>query len=329
MRDGTGRNNEDLFQPDLLMLLVFQSVLPIFLLVLLGLGLRRAPVINADFWIGLEQCSYWVLFPALLFVTMAKADFSDGTDLAVSLAAILSVAIMSGSLLLAWPLIRRMHVKSPAFTSLFQTATRWNAFIALAVAAKTYGEEGLTTVGLVMAAIIIPLNFVNVTVLVWFSGSERNYRILIRRIITNPLIVSTSLGIAVNVSGISIFEPVMTAIELLSQASLSLGLITVGAGLRIMDALRPRAITLVAVLLKLVVFPAVAVAVGLAVGVTGNGLVLLALSAGVPTAMNGYLLAKQFNGDADLYAAATTLQVALSFFSIPAVMTITAYVATG
>ncbi|WP_205836953.1 hypothetical protein [Neorhizobium sp. T25_27] len=73
------------------MLIVFQSVLPIFLLVLLGVGLKRAPIINADFWDGLEQCSYWVMFPALLFSTMAKADFSNTETLTVSFAAIVSV----------------------------------------------------------------------------------------------------------------------------------------------------------------------------------------------------------------------------------------------
>jgi predicted permease len=292
-------------------------------------GLKRAPVINPDFWDGLEQCSYWVLFPALLFSTMVKADFSNTTNLTVSFAAIVSVIVMSGGMLLAWPMLKNMRIGSPAYTSLFQTATRWNSFMALAIAAKTYGQEGLTMVGLVMAAIIIPLNLINVTVLLWFSGRERSYKALAYRIVTNPLILSTALGILVNLSGIAIYDPLMTTVDLLSQASLSLGLITVGAGLRLMDALKPRPVTLLAVVLKLLVFPVVAVGIGALTGVHGDGLVLLALSAAVPTAMNGYLLAKQFNGDADLYAAAATLQVVASFFSIPAVMTATAYAAGG
>ncbi|WP_117193930.1 AEC family transporter [Rhizobium terrae] len=311
------------------MLIVFQSTLPIFLLVLLGIGLKRAPVINANVWDGLEQLSYWVLFPALLFATMARADFSNTQNLTVSVAAIISVIVMSGGLLLAWPLLRNLRVGGPAYTSLFQTATRWNAFMALAIAAKTFGQEGLTTVGLVMAAIVVPLNLINVIVLLWFSGRERNYKTLVYRIVTNPLILSTALGILVNVAGLPIYQPLMSTVDLLSQASLSLGLITVGAGLRIADALKPRPLTLLAVVLKLIVFPIVAVGVGALCGIGGDGLVLLALSAAVPTAMNGYLLAKQLNGDADLYAAAAALQVIASFLTIPAIMSATAYVAAG
>jgi predicted permease len=311
------------------MLLVFQSILPIFLLVLLGIALKRAPAIDPSFWDGLEQCSYFVLFPALLFLTMVEADFSNIQNITVSFAAILAVIVMSGGMLAAWPLMKRMGVKPSAYTSLFQTTTRWNGFVALAIAAKTSGITGLTMVGLVMAAIIIPLNLINVTVLLWFSGRERSYRALLYRIVTNPLILSTALGIVVNLAGIPIYAPVMQTIDLLSQASLSLGLLTVGAGLRVMDALKPRPLVLLAVVLKLIAFPIVGVLIGFALGIQGEGIVMLALCAAVPTAMNGYLLAKQMGGDADFYAAAATLQVAVSFFSIPIVMTLAAYVAGG
>ena len=48
------------------MLLIFESILPIFLLVLLGAALKRSSFINATLWDGLEQLGYYVLFPALL-----------------------------------------------------------------------------------------------------------------------------------------------------------------------------------------------------------------------------------------------------------------------
>jgi hypothetical protein len=55
----------------------------------------------------------------------------------------------------------------------------------------------------------------------------------------------------------------------------------------------------------------------------------LALCAAVPTAMNGFLLARQLGGDAELYATVTTLQTAVSFLSIPAVLTLVAYIGSG
>jgi predicted permease len=67
----------------------------------------------------------------------------------------------------------------------------------------------------------------------------------------------------------------------------------------------------------------------MAVGLTGTNLALLTLSAAVPTAMNGYVLAKQMGGDADFYAAAATVQTALAFFTIPIAMYLANYAAGG
>ncbi|MDP2731770.1 MAG: AEC family transporter, partial [Hoeflea sp.] len=64
-------------------------------------------------------------------------------------------------------------------------------------------------------------------------------------------------------------------------------------------------------------------------GLTGEPLQFLALCASVPTAMTGYLLARQMGGDAPLYAAVTTVQTVASFLTIPAVMWAAGLVAGG
>ncbi|RVO97401.1 AEC family transporter, partial [Sinorhizobium meliloti] len=49
------------------MTIVFESILPVFLLVILGVALRRSTLVDQGLWIGLEQFGYYFLFPALLF----------------------------------------------------------------------------------------------------------------------------------------------------------------------------------------------------------------------------------------------------------------------
>ncbi|MCM2473793.1 AEC family transporter [Rhizobium sp. CG5] len=298
----------------------FESILPVFLLVLLGVGLKRWPLINGSLWDGLEQLGFYVLFPALLFVTLSQADFSAIETGAVSVVANLSVLVMSIGTLALWPLLRRNGVDAPAFTTIFQTTTRWNGFMALAIAEKIAGQPGLTLVALVMAAIIVPLNVVNVGVMVWFGGGNRNVKSFAARLLSNPIILGAATGVIVNLTGLPIYAPLMQTVELVSQSSLSLGLIMVGAGLKISDALKPHPSAILATVLKLIVFPIVMVALGLAFDIEGDALTMLALSAAVPTAMNGYLLAKQMGGDAPLYAATATIQTAAAFFTIPAVL---------
>ena len=240
---------------------IFESILPIFLLVVFGAGLKRSSFIDAGLWSGLEQLGYFVLFPALLFQTLYKANFTGLAIETVALAALLSIALMSVLLLALWPALCRSGVSRAAFTTVFQTSSRWNAFIALAIGQKIAGSDGLALVALVMAVIVVPINFINVGMLVWFSHSERNWATLTRRIVTNPLILGCLAGLAMRLAPVQLYGPADAAVELLARSALGLGLIMVGAGLRLQDALKPSGTVVLPIALKLLVLPAVMVGI--------------------------------------------------------------------
>ena len=58
----------------------------------------------------------------------------------------------------------------------------------------------------------------------------------------------------------------------LGQAALGLGLLVAGAGLHLRGVIRPTPVTLVTAALKLVVMPAIAIALAKLIGVTGTPL---------------------------------------------------------
>ncbi|QRI64779.1 AEC family transporter [Shinella sp. PSBB067] len=308
---------------------IFESILPVFLLVVLGALLKRWRLIDRDMWTGLEQLGFFVLFPSLLFTTLANATFSGIAAGAIALGSIGSVTFIALLLILSWPLFRAAGVSGASYTSVFQTSTRWNAFIALAIGEKLYGTDSLALVALVATLIIIPLNFYNIAVLVWFGGGTRSLKTFAQKILTNPMIIGSVLGVLVNLSGIHIYAPLMQTVEFVADTSLSLGLIMVGAGLKLADALRPRPLALLPVVLKLLFMPLVMTGAAYALGMRGEQLLTIAMGASVPTAMNGYVLAKQMGGDAPFYAAVATLQTIASFFTIPMVLATTAYLAGG
>lgn len=304
------------------MLAIFESILPIFLLVLLGIGLKRLPLLDDGLWPGLETFGFYVVFPALLFLTLAHADFTGLEIGAVGLSAFLAVIITFAILALLYPFMMARGVSPASYTSVFQTATRWNGFVALAIAERYLGPQSLGIVALVMAVNIIPLNLVNVGMLLWVGGGNRSFVSFVKKTATNPLILSCTAGLLMHVMPFGIYGPLEQAIDLLARSALGLGLLMVGAGLKIGDALRPDRTVVLASSLKLVVMPALMVGLALAFGLKGEVIILLAICGAVPTAMNGYLLARQMGGDAPLYAAAATVQTAASFFTIPAALAV-------
>lgn len=312
------------------MIAIFESTLPIFLLIALGMGLRRTSIIDQQVWPGLEQLAYWFLYPALLFISIYNADFS-GLQLDTMLAALLlALFLMMGLVMALWPVLRNTGlVQASEYSSVFQTATRWNGFMALAIAQKLFPPEGSAVVALVMAVIIIPLNVFSVIVVTRFANSEADWRRIGVSVALNPLILASFLAVVLRQAPFTLYAPVNEALVLVASAALGMGLIAIGAGLRVADLTSLRFAIWLPVFLKLLVFPALLIPLAWVMGLQGEQLVYLALCAAVPTAMNGYFLARQLGGDAELYAASTTLQTALSFLSMPLVLALTAQLSSG
>jgi len=312
------------------MLAIFESTLPIFLLVILGMILKRLPLIDQKVWPGLEQIAYWFLYPALLFISIYNADFGGLRLDAMLVALLLSIAIMAVLLAVLWPALKKTGlVAATEYSSVFQTAIRWNGFMALAIAQKLFPPAGSAVVALVMAVIIIPINICSVFVVTKFADSEANWGRIGRTMALNPLILAAFAAILLRFAPFRLYDPVNETLILVANAALGMGLITIGAGLRIGDMASLRFPLWLPVVLKLAVFPVILMSLAWTFGLRGEQLEYLALCAAVPTAMNGYFLARQLGGDAELYAAVTTLQTALSFLSIPAVLAITAQLTSG
>ena len=312
------------------MLAIFESILPIFLLVGAGVVLRRLPVISEAAWPGMEQLAYWFLYPSLLFVTIYNADFSS-LQLDALLAALLACVFLMGALtLLLWPALRKSGlVAHGEFSSVFQTSIRWNGFIALPVAQNVFPPEGAAVVALAMAVIIIPINVASVFVVTRFASREASLGRTLVRVALNPLIVASGSAVLLRMMPFELYGPFNETLRLVGAAALGLGLMAIGASLRLGDFAGARAALWLPVAIKLVLFPAAMTGIALSLGLSGQQIEYLVLCAAVPTAMNGYLLARQLGGDAELYAAVTTLQTGRSFFTLPVALTRAAQLRSG
>ena len=156
------------------MLAVVAALVPVFLLIVTGFALRRWLIQNDAHWIGLERILYYVMFPALLVDSLSRADLSKVPVLAVGGALLAAVFLMTALCLALRPLLaRRFGASGPAFTSLFQGSTRWQTFVALAVAGNLYGDPGLALASVAMVAMIPVLNALAVWVLARYATPTR------------------------------------------------------------------------------------------------------------------------------------------------------------
>ncbi|MGL4263868.1 MAG: AEC family transporter [Afipia sp.] len=301
------------------MLAIIAAIVPIFLLIVMGFVLRRLLLKEEFHWVGTEQLVYYVLFPALLFRTLSRAKLSEVPLFGVGGALLIAVLLMAALCLALRPLLmKRLNVSGPSFTSIFQCSCRWQTYVALAVAGNLYGDIGLTLASVAMVAMIPILNVMSVWVLAHYAAPTRlSWTRILLTIAQNPFIWACALGLAANLIGLKLPTWIDDFIDALGRSSLAIGLLVVGAGLQLKGVLRPGAPALLSCALKLVLMPVFAISLGLAFGLSGTNLAIVACCASVPTASSAYVLARQLGGDAPLVAEILTLQTALAIITMP------------
>lgn len=302
------------------MLQIILVILPVFLLIFLGHLCRRRAFPGEGFWAPAERLTYFLLFPALLVITLAEADFSELAVLPMTLAVVGAVVLMTGLSLALKPFL---GIDGPGFTSFYQGVVRLNTYIGLSVAFGLYGEAGLAA-SAVAAAALVPL--VNVTSIYLLArhgaAAQPTLGGVLKRVVGNPLILACVAGGALNLTGVGLPPVIGDLLMILSRAALPLGLLAVGAALDLRAIRQAKAVAALASGLKLLVLPAVAYGLALWFGASGVALSVAVIFTALPTATSAYILARQLGGDAPLMANLCTLQTLAAMASLPLVLVI-------
>ena len=285
----------------------FLLLLPDFALIALGAALRHMPGLGDGFWTGVEKLVYFVLFPALLFNALARAPIDIGGMaplFGVGLATMVAGLLLG---LLGRPL---MGLGAMAFASRLQCAYRFNTYIGIAVAGKLAGAAGVATMGALCGAMVPFANMAAVAMLARHGQGS-----LGRELARNPLIVATLAGMAFSVSGLALPAPLQPFLQRLADAAVTLGLLAVGAALRVGRSEGGPFGALYLCVVKLLALPAVAWGLGRAVGLEGVAFQTAVAFAALPTASSAYILAMRMGGDGPGVArliSATTVAAAVT-----------------
>ena len=288
---------------------VAQTIIPIFLLILLGVAMRRWFGLREDFWPQLDRLIYYVFFPALLFSTLShfEIDLGAATPMLIASALFICAGIALG---LAAKYL--FHAPARVFSATFQSSFRFNSYVGLAIAGGLHGHEGLAAIGLLMGFLVPLANVASVLMLARHSESH-----WLKEILFNPLIMATAGGISFSLAGLALPTMLNSTLGLLSQASLPMGLIAVGAGLRLQGLHSHPGTLWYGVGVKLLVLPAIAWALASAFGLSGVYFHITVLLAALPVSTVAYVLAKRMGGDGDTIAAQVMLSTLLSALTLP------------
>lgn len=284
-------------------------LVPDFALILLGFGLRRLFHSDERFWDGLEKLVYYVLFPALLFSALTRTPIAWGAAAPAVGAALAATVAGMGLALLARPLFRPPAI---VFASQFQCAFRFNTYVGLAVIGKLHGAAGIAMMSILVGAMVPLVNLASVWML------ARHGRLgLARELARNPLILATVAGLSFDLAGLQLPGLLAQFLGRLGEASISLGLLAVGAALGLRGASGGHGAAAYLLAVKLAAVPAVAWLVGSALRLEGVYLAATIVFAALPAASSAYILAQRMGGDGPATAWLITAGTIAAMFTLP------------
>ena len=299
-------------------MIFISALLPVIILVTLGQGLKRWHIIEADGWQAIELICFRVLFPAFIVVTLARAPFEGapwdiiGTMIATQL---IMAAITFPAIFLK---TRFPKYAEASVATLVQSSVRWNTFIALSIAGSLYGEAGLALIAIIAAGMIPAANLISVWILTKYgNGIDGQKRSLLAELVRNPIVIACALGSLLNFLDLPPVGALGEAFDVLARGAIGLGLLSAGAGIDLGALWRSGARTFIWSAVRLIMMPLIAMTIALWLGLEGMALGCIIISAGVPTAVNGYILARRLGGDATLAANLIAVQTVASGFTLP------------
>ncbi|MBA6411823.1 AEC family transporter [Parahaliea sp. F7430] len=202
---------------DMAILLRIAAILfPIVAIVLVGFfyGRRHDPEMGVANRINMD-----IFVPALILGAMASKSFEPERYLGLATGA---AAMLLCCGLVAWPVARALKLDWRTFVPPMMFNNSANIGIPLAV--LTWGEAALP------AAVILysVSNVLHFSIGVHMLDSKASWMTLWR----NPTLLSAALGISIALLGIPVWEPIVTALQLLGNVAIPLLLFALGVRMR-------------------------------------------------------------------------------------------------
>lgn len=304
------------------MLSILYVVIPVFALIVLGNLAVRFKLFPSEGVRGLVQFVNNFATPCLLFNAMATADFATTFNWGVILPFYAgSIAAFVFGIIVARRFFRNKPGEGVAsgFAAMFTNTV----LIGIPILQRAYGDAALATAFTIIAfhaSVLITIGML-VMELVRRDGAplHRALGVAFVRIVSNPLLWGIVLGVAANLSGITLVEPAQAFITMMSAAVTPVALFGLGGALNEYRLSDNWGQALSMALLKLVLHPAIAWVLMVPILKVDHEYARYGvLLAAMPSGINAYVFATYYNRGVNIATNTVLISTVLSILSVSA-----------
>ena len=206
--------------------LAAKSILPLFLVILIGITLVRLKVVHRGWVDVLNKYALWIGLPSLILVALVRLDFkfSEYSTL---------IVVNSGYLifctLLAFPVSAVLKTSVKTRQSLFLLLGFGNiSYLGIPLIANALGSEALPS-AILLSGVYPIWMFTLAIVLIEMTGHEKVHLVgILKRLVTNPLLISVIIGIIISGLKIPVQSTLIKTLDLFGQSVTAVVLLSLG-----------------------------------------------------------------------------------------------------
>lgn len=294
-------------------LFALNTVLPLLLLMSTGWFCRRVGLLNESLVTGVNQLVYRVFLPVNLCLSVMKTPY----DMEISGAAFV---LVGGGVLLQFLLlffiVPRLEKDRKKTGVMIQAMGRANyAFFGIPLVAMLFPGQDTSLAALLVTVTVPVYNVMSVIALCVWGGGKADFKDILLKIVKNPLIVSSLLGLALWLAHVSLPAFLESTLQDLSKVATPLALFTLGGAIQFSSAKAHMKQLMIVVPWKLIISPVIFMGACILLGLRGVALACAFIAFGAPTAVSSYPMAQQMGGDGELAAECVAITSALCIFT--------------
>lgn len=292
-------------------------VLPVFLIIALGFGIRRINFVDKIFLDKISQLAYFVAVPSLLVWKIGTSSFDVSFNPRLILTCYLTIIL---SMICAYGLARGLRLP-PREVGSFTQGSFWGnmTYIGLPILMAAYGEEGLQRGSVLIGFLTPAINVLAVFALTWPLKGAMEWKSIVdlkNALVTNPVILSCIAGLLLSYFQIPFPTFTVNVLHFLSDLALPLALISMGGNLSFQLIKKDYKATAYACLIKLFLIVLLGWFLFTKVGIVGLdfnvGIIILAC----PTAFSSYLLSSKLGADKSVMSSDIMISTLLSMVTL-------------
>ncbi len=303
-------------------LIAFQTVLPLFLVIVIGMIFSRVKV-NHENWIEvLNKYALWIGFPALVIFSLMRLDLAQNSYTAFIF---MNSVFIIGSMLLVFPVCKIFNLTVHMKRTLFLILPFGNvSYLGIPILYNAFGVEILPEAAIISAVYVFWLLTLAILLIEIYGEEKTDIKKLGLSLARNPLLLSVFAGLALVIFKIKLPEFAVKTIELFSDSVTAVVLFSLGIflGMQKIGRLKEWLLVAVLTLTTMILLPFIFYQAILILKIEAAGLKAIILDAAMPLGVTPYVLAVQYKLNTTLVTRVIVFGTILSVIIIPLWMVI-------